>query len=231
MTIEEIKNRIQFLHDICWIKEELGHIIVGYIEFNPYKIGNSDPFSRKSHRFELSKIDIRDSAIDEILKFGEKVGDSDIESIIYTEDQRDKIEKLRNKKMEDKRSDDMLKSARKKYSESFRLGQRVWYKNTPGIITFKHEDKDVSEPTKWTVNLKDIEYRYVSGVELKDRPKENLSHIKIDPELNKLSTEKLLKMLKRSQKENKGKGNILIKRILQDREHIKKGETKIVVVK
>lgn len=57
--------------------------------------------------------------------------------------------------------------------------------------------------------------------------KKSLSHIKVDKELDKLSTDKLLKMYRRRMKLNKGVVDVTIQRILQDREHIQKGETKI----
>jgi hypothetical protein len=58
---------------------------------------------------------------------------------------------------------------------------------------------------------------------------EDLSHIEIDKELNKIPTDKLLKMYRKGMKVNCGRGDIKIKRILNDREHIeKKGEVKII---
>lgn len=123
-----------------------------------------------------------------------------------------------------------MKKIQKEYSGQFYVGQRVWYKNTPGIITFKHADNKDSEVTRWTVTVKDTEFRYVSGTSITNRKQRDLSNFPIDPELNKLSTEKLLKMYKKSQKRNKGEGNLKIKRILNDREHIGSKEKKIIVV-
>ena len=50
-------------------------------------------------------------------------------------------------------------------------------------------------------------------------------NIPIDKELDKLSTEKLLAMYKAMRKRNRGRGDMKIKAILNQREHIQKGET------
>ena len=63
-----------------------------------------------------------------------------------------------------------------------------------------------------------------------NRKQDDLSYVPVDPELNKLSTVKLLKMYKRTQKRNKGKGDKTIKRILNEREHIGSKEKKVVIV-
>ncbi len=56
-----------------------------------------------------------------------------------------------------------------------------------------------------------------------------MSHIEVDPVLNKLSTEKLIRMLRNIRKRNKGLGCSKIKRILNDREHVQRGKLKIVI--
>ncbi len=82
-----------------------------------------------------------------------------------------------------------------------------------------------------SVRVKETEFRRVYGHELLGRAQRDLSHIKVDKELDKLSTEKLLKMYRRRMKLNKGVGDVTIQRILQDREHIQKGEKKIKEVR
>lgn len=109
------------------------------------------------------------------------------------------------------------------YSENFKIGQKVFYNGQKGIISFKHEHKD-GVCQRWSVKVKETEYRRVYGTELLARVQTDLSHIKVDKDLDKLSTEKLLKMYRRKMKVNRGRGDIRIKRILQDREHIQKGE-------
>lgn len=121
--------------------------------------------------------------------------------------------------------EDELVKAKKEYTEKFKVGDRVYYKNNPGIITFKHSDKSELAPTKFSVQVKDTEFRYVCGLELVERKKQDLSDIEIDPNLNKLSTEKLLKMYRRQ------RGNRYIKRILEEREHVQREEQKTIIIK
>ena len=64
---------------------------------------------------------------------------------------------------------------------------------------------------------------------LRKRMIEDLSKIPIEKNLNKLSTERLLKMYKTGMKRNRGMGSERIKRILNDREHIKNGESKTII--
>ena len=140
------------------------------------------------------------------------------------------MEKLRNPKHSNVRSGWIeLKKIKKEYSDSFKLGQKVWYKNAPGIITFKHSDKEDEDLSRWSVKCNDTEFRYIDGTKLLERTERDLSYVPIDPELNKLPTEKLLKIYKSRRKRNKGVGDLRIKRILKDREHIQKGEDKVVI--
>jgi hypothetical protein len=64
---------------------------------------------------------------------------------------------------------------------------------------------------------------------LSPRNIEDLSYIPIDKKLDKLDTERLLKMYKRYLKVNKGLSNKKIKRILIERENLNKVENTINV--
>jgi hypothetical protein len=66
---------------------------------------------------------------------------------------------------------------------------------------------------KTNVGIKtdNIEYRYIKGSKLLKRAFEDLSHIEVDKELNKISTDKLLKMYRKGMKVNFGRGDIKIK--------------------
>lgn len=179
------------------------------------------------HDIDL-KMHMRDEYLNEILSH--EVLEFDVEDYIFTDEQRKKLEKLRENTKVDKVVDDAysaLKQVRKEYSETFSVGQDVWYNDAPGIITFKHTEKSESDIMRWSVVVKDIEYRYLDGTKLLARKKIDTSHIAVDPKLNKLSTEKLLKMFKN--KRVKGVGDIRIKRILDEREHIGSKEKKIVL--
>lgn len=188
-------------------------------------------FTYHSQDFDL-KVEMRDSKIEELLNsIRETKSDFDVEEIIYTPEQREKLEILRNPGLCNMTSSgwDELKKINKEYSDSFKLGQKVWYKNAPGIITFKHSDKEDDNLSRWSIKCDDTEFRYVDGTKLLERTERDLSNVPIDPELNKLSTEKLLKVYKSRRKRNKGVGDLRIKRILKDREHIQKGDNKIVI--
>lgn len=180
----------------------------------------------------------RDFVISDVLESLFKINDFNVEEIIYTPEQRDRLEKLR------KENKDISVNYHKEierlkidYSESFSVGQKVWYKGCAGIITFKHFTKkekcwnwsdrqymEVTGISRFSVKVKNIEYRYVYGTSLLDRVPEKIN-IDIDKELDKLSTERLLALYKAKRKRNRGQGDIKIKAILNQREHIQKGET------
>lgn len=150
----------------------------------------------------------------------------DVEDIIYTEEQKLKLKRLRSNFTKNSYYS-FVEKLRNEYSKSFEVGQPVYYKNYPAIITFKHNENDESSLQRWSVLCNGVEYRRIYGTQLLARKVQDLSHIKIDEKLNKLSTEKLLKMYRRKMKINKGRSDLKIKRILNDRENIKK-DIKIV---
>lgn len=226
--IKHIKSNISELHKVLDIVPNKNKMYtVHYISM--YRWGNNAPrFSSNSKEMNL-RVQMRDSLIEELLSsIGEYKSEFDIEDVIYTEEQRAKLESLRNPvtKVDTWKE---LKKVKKEWSESFKLGQKVYYKNAHGIITFLHTQKEDDDLSRYTIRCNDTEYRYVEGTALLPRHQEDLSSIPIDKELDKLSTEKLLKMYKRDRDRNAGRGSKVIKRILQDREHIQKGETKIVI--
>jgi hypothetical protein len=104
-----------------------------------------------------------------------------------------------------------------KYIDSIKVGDRVSYKNMPGIITYKHRE---SSPTKFTINIKDTYYKYVPGEEIFPREVADLSHLTVPEEYKKLTTKELMARLKEYQKACAPRD--LIKAELQTREHIKK---------
>lgn len=227
---KQLKNRIPGLLWVVSIThKEDKYYTVEFVTKHQY--GTTPPrFDYDTRDLDL-RVEMRDQKIDDILDFDMTLDDFDIENVIYTPEQREKLESLRREKSKRIERREAVNISKKEYSDTFHIGQRVWYKNSPGIITFKHHDKTECQITKWSVKVKDTEYRYVEGTSLLKRDKVDLSYIKIDPELNKLPTEKLLKMFRKKRNRNRGVGNIAIKRILEEREHIQSGETKIVVVK
>ena len=220
-------DRVRNLVEVVNIRKKSGTIYtVIYIYFT--QKGTHPPiFYNESKDFDLIS-ELRDNKIDDILSSTMTLDSFDVEEYLYTPDQKEKIEILRNHKQKEKDKWKSLSNAKKDYSETFKIGQRIWYKHQPGIITFKHSDKLDNQITRWSIQVKDTEFRYVDGTSLLKREKRDLSWVKIDPDLNKLSTDKLLKMFK--SKRVKGNGNIRIQRILDEREHIKMNDSKIVVI-
>lgn len=215
---------------VCDISKSTNGYYIDYLISYRWDEKLPPKFETKTSHIGIDKAILRDEKIRMLLDSIKEEPEFDVESIIYTEEQRLKLESLRNGSPKKTSSYVEINKIKKQYSESFNIGQRVWYKGEPGIITFKHADKDDIPLTRWTVTVKDIEYRYVYGTSLTNRKQDDLSYVPVDPELNKLSTVKLLKMYKRTQKRNKGKGDKTIKRILNEREHIGSKEKKVVIV-
>ena len=228
--LEKVKSQDRYAKKILSIEKNEDKNRISYIAFD-INYMHEPEFMVKNIDIDL-KVEIRDFKIDELLKSLSSVGtydDFNVEEIIYTDDQLEKLRELRDEK--EKSSNywtnlNELNKFKKEYSDNFKVGEPVYYKNSYVIITFKHKTKDNKKNSLWSVKVNDTEFRYVDGARLSKRTIEDLSNIPIDKELNKLSTEKLLKMYKKSR--FRGFGDIRIKRILNEREHIQKGETKIV---
>jgi hypothetical protein len=180
------------------------------------------------------QVQMRDAKIEQLLNSiqSDPIPEFDVEDIIYSDEQKEILNKLRNNSFlpDTKNHWLLLHKVKKEYSDSFQIGDKVKYNGGVGFITFKHTSKNESDITKWSVKIGDTEFRYIEGIELIKRKIQDLSFIPIDPQLDKLSTEKLLKMYKRNRDRNKGVGDLTIKRILQEREHIQKGPNKIKIV-
>jgi hypothetical protein len=230
VIIEKVKSKSNGFHSILDIRptDNIDLYNIDYLEVIYWK--DNPPEFRYSTLTNVNlKSDVRDMKIEYLLN-SEPEPEFDVESLIYTPSQLERLRDLRVKASPRVHGWAAVKKLKMEYSENFSLGQKVLYQGQKGVISFKHEHKDgVSQ--RWSVKVKDTEFRRVYGHDLLTRVQSDLSHIKIDKELDKLSTEKLLKMYRRKMKVNKGRGDIRIKRILQDREHIQKGETKIKEVR
>jgi len=221
--IEKVKSKSNGFHSILDIRptDNIDLYNIDYLEVIYWK--DNPPEFRYSTLTNVNlKSDVRDMKIEYLLN-SEPEPEFDVESLIYTPSQLERLRDLRVKAAPSVHGCAAVKKLKMEYSENFSIGQKVLYQGQKGVISFKHEHKDgVSQ--RWSVKVKDTEFRRVYGHDLLPRVQGDLSHIKIDKELDKLSTEKLLKMYRRKMKVNKGRGDIRIKRILQDREHIQKGE-------
>ena len=225
--MNRIKSALYGFHKLLSIEkfDELNHKVY-YIKIDYY---NNVPRFTVEHAFFDLKVELRESRINSILK--EKgsidIDPFDVESIIYTEEQLKRLSDIRNEKICTNFHEE-LKSIKIDYSKSFKVGEPVYYNGYHGIITFKHQyTKETIQ--LWSVKIGETEHRYVKGSVLRKRMIEDLSKIPIDEKLNKLSTERLLKMYKAGMKLNRGNGDEKIKRILNEREHIKKGESKTII--
>lgn len=222
-----IKSSLRGFHKLLSIEkfDDLNHKVY-YVKIDYY---NNEPRFTIEHAFFDLKVELREARINSILKEKESIDIDafDVESIIYTEEQIKRLSDIRNKKI-CLNFHEELNSVKIDYSKSFKVGEPVYYNGHHGIITFKHQyTKETIQ--LWSVKIGEAEHRYIKGSILRKRMIEDLSKIPIDENLNKLSTERLLKMYKAGMKRNRGMGSERIKRILNDREHIKNGESKTII--
>jgi len=226
--IKKVKSLTNGFHTIIDIRptDNVDLYNIDYVEVNFWK--DNPPEFRYSTLTNINlKSEVRDMKIEYLLN---SEPEPDVEKLIYTPSQLERLKDLRVKATPSVHGWAAVRKVKLEYSENFYIGQKIFYNGQKGIITFKHEHKDgVSQ--RWSVKVGNTEYRRVYGHELLSRVEMDLSHIKVDKELDKLSTEKLLKMYRRKMKVNRGRGDIRIKRILQDRENVQKGETIIKEVR
>ena len=230
VILEKVKSQDRYAKKILSIEKHEDKNRISYIAFGINYMYEPE-FMVKHITIDL-KVEIRDFKIDELLNSLSSVGtydDFNVEEIIYTDEQLEKLRELRGEKEKSSNywtNHNELNKFKKEYSDNFNVGEPVYYKNSHGIITFKHKTKDNKRNSLWSVKVNDTEFRYVDGTRLSKRTIKDLSNIPIDKELDRLSTEKLLKMYKKSRV--RGIGDSRIKRILNEREHIQKGDTKII---
>ena len=157
--IKHIKSNIPELHKVLDIVPNKNkRYTVHYISISQW--GNNAPKFYSSLKEMNLRIQMRDSLIEELLScIGEYKPEFDIEDVIYTEEQRSKLESLRNPvtKVDTWKE---LKKVKKEWSESFKLGQKVYYNNNHGLITFLHTQKEDDDFSRYTIKCNDIEYLY-----------------------------------------------------------------------
>jgi hypothetical protein len=228
-----LKSKISGLYKLIEVKKIDSKYFVDYIEVSNRRNDRTPIFSIKCKEVDLIS-QYRDNLLEQILASKkedlEYYEEGDIlESRIYSEENLKILKKLRNDNLHSKSRTYNLKQAKVDWSKNFEIGERVYYKGYHGIITFKHQMRNDYEPQEWSVKCSNIEYRYITGALLSKREASDLSGVKIDDTLVKLSTEKLLKMYKKSLKIGKGRGNRGIKKILNMRENLNKVDTIINV--
>ena len=233
---EKLKDRISDIYEITSISkcETKDNYRISYVELQ-HDYNGLPVFISRYENLNL-KAEMRSFLIDELLTSEvEEETDFDVEDVIYSDEEKKKLQKLRAsdnviaKGVNYKSNNSSIRKAKIEWSEQFSVGDRVNYQHRHGIITFKHQKKSDKHIQKWSIKCGDTECRYVSGILLSKRKVEDLSHVKIDPSLNKLSTERLLKKYRFSMKKNKGRGDIRIKRILNERENLNTKITKVII--
>ena len=239
-----VRSRVSGFHKLLSLEMYEGTHIVHYIKISTY---NHEPSFLVDYTYLDIKAEIRNSLIEDLLdNKGEELEETfDIESIIYSDEQQKRLEELRSGKTTTWRNTivppeinfkEEIRQTKMEWAESFTIGEPVYYKGYHGTITFKHQRNEDKGYQLWSVRVGDDEHRYVCGTKLSKRkvkkaePLTEREKRPDDKRLEKLSTERLLKMYKAGMRRNRGIGNPAIKRILDQREHVKKGEGKTIIV-
>ena len=242
--IDLVSMKVQDLHKILSIEKfDDNKHIAHFIKISTY---NHEPSFLVDYTILDIKADLRNAFIEDLLssKRDNQEETFDVESIIYSDEQLKRLEELRSGKTTTWRNimvppginfKEEIRQVKMEWANSFTVGETVYYKGYHATITFKHQNEDKGYQL-WSVRVGDDEHRYVCGTKLSKRKVEKAKPLAQkdkrpeDKRLEKLSTERLLKMYKAGMKRNRGIGNAAIKRILNEREHVKKGEGKTIIV-
>ena len=241
-----VRSRVSGFHKLLSLEPQEGTYIAHYIKISTYNHEPSFLVDYTYLDYLDVKAEIRNSLIEDLLNSkGEDLEETfDVESLIYSDEQQKRLEELRSGKTTTWRNimvppginfKEEIHKAKAEWAESFAVGEPVYYKGYHATITFKHQQNKENGIQLWSVRVGDDEHRYVCGTKLSKRKvkkAEPLTEREKRPEdkrLEKLSTERLLKMYKAGMKRNRGMGNPAIKRILDEREHVKKGEGKTII--
>jgi len=171
--------------------------------------------------------------------FDDDASDS-VENLIYSDEQREKLEKLRkNREYENNLRTEKQYLLDKQ--NSFKKGDSVWFGKMPGKITFVG-GKNKEGVVKYTVKMQDdAEHRFVSGsdieprkvrpqIEIPKNPTDRKFFLEYVVRYKKMSTERLIKQ--KNKNWNNINGDCLEKEaiiyVLQSREHHTR-KNKIVV--
>lgn len=98
---------------------------------------------------------------------------------------------------------------------NFKVGDKVWFNNEPGIITYRHLEKS-DGIVKYTVNVKNTFTKYVPYNLLSPRHVRDYSSVNVPDSIKKLTTLQLLNT------RNRGVLSTVVKAELQNRENIKR---------
>ena len=249
--IDLVSMNVQDLHKILSIEKfDDNKHIAHYIKISTY---NHEPSFLVDYTYLDIKADLRNAFIEDLLSSNRSDQEEtfDVESIIYSDEQLKRLEELRSGKTTTWRNimvppginfKEEIRQVKMEWANSFTVGETVYYKGHHATITFKHQSNNLGLLTNgeghqlWSVRVGEDEYRYVCGTKLSKRKVEIAKPLAQkdkrpeDKRLEKLSTERLLMMYKAGMKRNRGIGNAAIKRILNEREHVKNGEGKTIIV-
>lgn len=241
--IDLVSMNVQDLHKILSIEKfDDNKHIAHFIKISTY---NHEPSFLVDYTYLDIKADLRNAFIEDLLSSNRDDQEEtfDVESIIYSDEQLKRLNELRSGKTTTWRNimvppginfKEEIRQVKMEWANSFTVGEPVYYNGHHATITFKHQNEDKGYQL-WSVRVGDDEHRYVCGTKLSKRKVEKAKPLAQkdkrpeDKRLEKLSTERLLKMYKAGMKRNRGMGNPAIKRILDEREHVKKGEGKTII--
>lgn len=229
------KSFISEIKDVQWQTnpDDTKKLYVSCVYQSFISDGNGDGYHESEFKVyffeydELKKIQ-REINIDSLLS--EDVDVFSIETQMYTDEQLDKLNEMRDK--------NAIKNPNIKtkhdYYGSFKVGTKVTYKGESGVVTFLHEPKKDMQ-LRFTIKVRGEEMRYVnpflygsfgknSGIKLlKKRTNVDYSKVEIPKEIKSLSTEQLLKRLNNYRKNSyysPDSSDNILKAELSTREHV-----------
>lgn len=129
----------------------------------------------------------RDTTIEDILKD---------EIQIFSNEDNIKLKLLRIQSHFDKNKTKIIsrESAIKEYCNRLKVGDKITYKNMPGIITYRHKGDEL----KFTIKMGNKYLKYINAYELVKRVKRDYSNVDTPLQIKELKTTDLLFLLKES---------------------------------
>lgn len=168
-----------------------------YLEISTHELitdptRNIDFHWNKSEIVDVEKLDEfkiwnRDTTIEDILID---------EPQLFSNDDNIKLKLLRIQSHFDKNKTKIIskESAIKEYSNRLKVGDKITYKNMPGIIIYQHKGDEL----KFTIKMGNKYLKYINANELVRKIKNDYSNIDIPNQIKELKTTDLLFLLKES---------------------------------
>lgn len=136
---EYLKKRINGFYKLISIEPNGGNHTIRYVSLT-YGSDRTPRFDAASCTLNLTQ-PLRDKAISEILTIKDEKEQFQLDESFLSEYQIEKLDKLRNIQNVSRWSYEVLNECKVDWSNQFKVGDRVNFKGSYGIITFKHEMK------------------------------------------------------------------------------------------